>query len=75
VGQVSEPVKSAFGYHLILIESRGAKKFEDVRAEIEAAMKPELGVKAVEALKLKTSVIYDEGYFGKPGAAPPAPLN
>jgi parvulin-like peptidyl-prolyl isomerase len=75
VGQVSEPVKSAFGYHLILIDSRGAKKFEEVRAEIEAAMKPELGNKAVEALKAKTTVVYDEGYFGKPGAAPPAQLN
>ena len=75
VGQVSEPLKSAFGYHLILIDSRGAKKFEEVRAEIEAAMKPELGNKAVEALKAKTTVVYDEGYFGKPGAAAPAPLN
>ena len=75
VGQVSEPVKSAFGYHLILIDSRGAKKFEEVRPEIEAAMKPELGNKAVEALRAKATVVYDETYFGKPGAAAPAPLN
>ena len=74
VGQISEPVKSAFGYHLILIESRGAKKFEDVKADIEAAMKPELGQKAVESLKAKTAVVYDETYFGKPAAAAPAAL-
>jgi peptidyl-prolyl cis-trans isomerase C len=74
VGQVSEPVKSAFGYHLILIESRGAKKFEDVKPDIEAAMKPELGQKAVEALKAKTAVVYDEGYFGKAQAPPATPL-
>ncbi len=73
VGQVSEPVKSAFGYHLILIESRGAKKFEDVKDDILAAMKPELGQKAVEALKAKTAVVYDEGYFGKPAAPAPQP--
>lgn len=70
IGTVSEPVKSDFGYHLILIESRGAKKFEDVRAEIEQAVRPEMGGKAVEALKAKTPVSYDEGYFGKPAAEP-----
>jgi peptidyl-prolyl cis-trans isomerase C len=75
VGVVSEPVKSAFGYHLILIEARGAKKFEDVRADIEAALKPELGAKAVEALRAKTTTTYDEGYFGKAPAPAPAPLN
>ncbi len=74
VGQISEPVKSAFGYHIILIESRGAKKFEDVKPDIEAALKPELGAKAVEALKAKTTVIYDEGYFGKAAAPAPAAL-
>ena len=74
VGVVSEPIKSAFGYHLILIESRGAKKFEEVRADIENALKPELGAKAVETLKAKTTMTFDEGYFGKAPAPTPAPL-
>jgi parvulin-like peptidyl-prolyl isomerase len=73
VGTISEPIKSAFGYHLILIESRGAKKFDDVRAEIEQAIRPEMGGKAVEALKAKTAITYDEGYFGKPAREPLAP--
>lgn len=72
VGTVSEPVRSDFGYHLILIDSRGAKPFEEVRAEIEQAVRPEVGMKAVEALKAKTTVTLDEGYFGKPAAEPPA---
>jgi peptidyl-prolyl cis-trans isomerase C len=75
VGIVSEPVKSAFGYHLILIESRAAKPFADVKAEIEEALKPELGQKAVEALKAKTPMIFDESYFGKAPEPTPAPLN
>lgn len=75
VGVVSEPIKSAFGYHLILIEARGAKKFDEVRTDIENALKPEMGAKAVEALKAKTATTYDEGYFGKPAAPVPAPLN
>jgi peptidyl-prolyl cis-trans isomerase C len=74
VGIVSEPVKSAFGYHLILIESRGAKPFADVKAEIEEALKPEMGQKAVEALKSKTAMTFDEGYFGKAPTPAPAPL-
>ena len=73
VGTVSEPVKSAFGYHLILIESRGAKKFDDVKAEIEQAVRPEMGAKSVDVLKSKTPISYDENYFGKPSPQPLAP--
>lgn len=72
VGQVSDPIKTAFGYHLILIDARGAKKFEEVRDEIEQALKPQIGQKAIEALKAKSKVTLDDGYFGKP-EAPPAP--
>jgi hypothetical protein len=75
VGQVSEPVKSAFGYHLILIDSRGAKPLDTVRTEIEQAMRPELGAKAVEALKAKTAIVFNEDYFGKAPDPTPAPLN
>jgi hypothetical protein len=65
VGQVTEPIKTAFGYHLILVEERKSKPFEDARGEIEQKIRPDLGQKAIEALKAKTPVVYDEGYFGK----------
>jgi len=65
LGQVTEPVKTAFGYHLILIEERKSKPFEDVRGEITQKIRPEIGQKAIDALKKKTTVVYDEGYFGK----------
>ncbi|MEO8098854.1 MAG: peptidylprolyl isomerase [Acidobacteriota bacterium] len=74
LGQVSEPIKTAFGYHLILIDSRGAKSFDEVRGTIEEQVKPEMGQKAIEGLKNRTPVIYDEGYFGK-ASAPPVPPN
>ncbi len=70
VGQISEPVKSAFGYHLILIESRGAKKLDEVKPEIEQALRPQVGQKAVEELKSKTTISYDDTFFGKPPAPP-----
>jgi len=65
VGQVTEPIKTAYGYHLILVEERKSKPFEEARAEIEQKIRPEMGQKAIEALKAKTAVVYDEGYFGK----------
>jgi peptidyl-prolyl cis-trans isomerase C len=65
VGKVSEPVKTQFGYHLILVESRTTKPFEDVRAEIVQKMKPELAQKGLDTILKKTPVVYNEAYFGK----------
>jgi len=66
VGQISEPVRTDFGYHLIKIDSRGAKSFEEMRPEIEQKVRPEMGQKAIDALKAKATVKYDDGYFGIP---------
>jgi parvulin-like peptidyl-prolyl isomerase len=65
VGQVSEPVKTAFGYHLILVDSRGAKSFDEVKGDISKKIGPEMAQKGVEDLKKKTTVMFDEKYFGK----------
>ena len=65
IGQVTEPIKTAFGYHLILVEERKSKSFDDARAEIEQKIRPEMGQKAIEGLKAKATVVYDAGYFGK----------
>src|ERR1022692_825779 len=35
VGELSEPVKSQFGYHIIKVESRQQKTFVEARAEVE----------------------------------------
>ncbi len=74
VGEVSDPIKTDYGYHLLLIESRGAKPFEEVREQIEQAVAPELGQQAVDNLKAKTSIVLDDTYFGEaPIPPPPAP--
>ncbi len=72
VGQVTEPIKTAYGYHLILVEERKSKPFEEARAEIEQKIRPEMGQKAIEALKAKTTVVYNDAYFGKKSDLPPA---
>lgn len=73
VGEVSEPIKTVYGYHLLLIEERGAKPFEDVREQIEQAVKPEMGQKAVDDLKAKTNIVLDDTYFGEAPLPPPTP--
>lgn len=72
IGQVTEPIKTAYGYHLILVEERKSKPFEEARADIEQKIRPEMGQKAIEALKAKTTVVYNDAYFGKKSDLPPA---
>jgi peptidyl-prolyl cis-trans isomerase C len=64
-GKVTEPVKSQFGYHLILVEEHKTKPFEEVRKQIEAKIGPELAQKRVAELKTKATVVLDPAYFGK----------
>jgi peptidyl-prolyl cis-trans isomerase C len=65
VGEVSEPVRSAFGYHLILVETHTTKSYEDALPEILKSIGPAAADKAVEQLKTKANVTYSDGYFGK----------
>ena len=64
VGKVSEPVKSQFGYHVILVEAREAKSFDEMRPQIEKQMRPEAAQRAVEELKKQNPVVLDPTYFG-----------
>lgn len=78
VGTVSEPVKTQFGYHLIEVQSRDARSFEEVREDIESKLKPELARKAVEGIRGEAAATFDEAYFGPetapmPGMPGPAP--
>jgi peptidyl-prolyl cis-trans isomerase C len=65
VGDISEPVKSQFGYHLIQVEEHASKSFDDVRGEVVDKVKPEMAKKGIDELKQKTKIVFDEAYFGK----------
>jgi len=65
VGQVSEPVRTDFGYHVIKITSRTSKTFEDAKPEIEKKIKPTLTKEAMEKIKAQTPVTLNEDFFGK----------
>ena len=72
VGQVSEPVKSQFGYHLILVEKHESKTLDEVRPEIEKKLRPELAKQAVDNLRKQTTVKVDDSFFGP--ATPASPM-
>jgi parvulin-like peptidyl-prolyl isomerase len=63
-GELSEPVKSPFGYHLIKVEAKESKSFEEERPELETRMRPEQAQKALEELQKKTAVVLDPDFFG-----------
>jgi len=63
-GDLSEPVKSPLGYHLIKVEAKESKSFEEERPELETRMRPEQAQKALEELQKKTPVVLDPDFFG-----------
>jgi parvulin-like peptidyl-prolyl isomerase len=65
VTEVSEPVKTQFGYHIIQVQKRETKKMEDVESEIEEKLAPELTQKGVDEIKSKATITFDQSYFGK----------
>lgn len=69
-GDISQPVKTQFGYHIIQVE--GVKTFDDVRPDVEKRMRPELAQKALTDMEKAAGVKLDPAFFPAP-PAPPAP--
>ena len=63
-GELSEPVKTPFGYDLIRVETHESKTFEQVRPELESRMRPEATQKALNELLAKSPVILNPDFFG-----------
>jgi peptidyl-prolyl cis-trans isomerase C len=81
VNEVTEPVKTPFGYHLIKVESHVSKSLADARPDIEKKLRPEIARTSVDNLRKDAKVQMDDGFFGPapdataapaPGAAPGA---
>jgi peptidyl-prolyl cis-trans isomerase C len=65
-GELSQPVKSQFGYHLIQVSSHSG--FDDVKADVEKVVKPQQTQKAVtkeiEDLQKSSPPVLDSEFFG-----------
>lgn len=69
IGVVGDPVRTDFGYHLILVEDRKSKTIEEVKPEIERELKPQAARAQLKALAESMTIELDEEYF----TPPPAP--
>ena len=71
VNEITQPVKTPFGYHVILVQSHTTKTLAESRADIEKKIRPEIARDAVANLRKGATVQMDDGFFGPATPAPP----
>lgn len=72
-GEIGEPVKSPFGYHIILVEEHKTKSLAEVRPDIDKALRPEMAKKQIDAMRKAATVQIDDSFFGPAPTPSPAP--
>ncbi|HVW09125.1 MAG TPA: peptidylprolyl isomerase [Bryobacteraceae bacterium] len=68
--ELSEPVRTPFGYHIIQVESRTVKPLADVKEDILTRLRQQAGPAIVEEMVAKSGYHLDEKFFGAEPAAP-----
>ena len=68
LNEVTEPVKTQFGYHIIKVEKRA--DFNEMKPDLEKREKPDAAREQVEEFRKKATVVFDDAFFGP---EPPKP--
>ncbi|MBZ5537798.1 MAG: peptidyl-prolyl cis-trans isomerase [Acidobacteriia bacterium] len=79
-GEISQPVKTQFGYHVIKVEERKTRTVEEAKSDIENTLRREKLEQVLEGIKKSEKVELNEQFFPpaspptlpKPPSAPPA---
>jgi peptidyl-prolyl cis-trans isomerase C len=74
VGEITEPVRTQFGYHIIRVEKHDMTPFEQVKAFIEKTERQTRLQATLDTLKTNAKPTFDDKYFTPPvPEAPPQP--
>jgi len=66
IDQISNPIKTRYGYHIIQVKKREIPPLEDVKEDITEQLRPQKLEAMVEELKKKNATTLDEAFFGPP---------
>ena len=69
VGEVTEPIKTQFGYHIILVDEKKTQPLDEVKDELKQKLGPDKVEQLVNDLKKQNKVDLNEKYFGPPAPA------
>ena len=70
IGEVSQPIKTEYGWHLIVTKERKPKEFYEVKADIQKRVQTENAEAAMQTFKNAGKPVLEETYFGRPAVAP-----
>ncbi len=75
VGEISPVIKTQFGYHIIQVQERRPRPFEEVKEELEKELKQAKVQERVDALKTSMKASLNAEYFASaaPVQIPPVP--
>jgi peptidyl-prolyl cis-trans isomerase C len=73
-GEISQPVKTQFGYHVIQLQDKKVQPFEDVKAELAGKQGGEQLDALLKDLRKSGTVNVDDAYFGPAQPRPQMPL-